>query len=659
MAPPTYNSAKHHIGLLESGTTYGFMIEGGYRKSMQRESLGAQEYGGQTDLIGRMPSISRWTQDAFEGGMGQFVWGADDAMFAECQGFMSSPSARSIQTLPPMHKKTTIDPAAQANDPSQPIKPRGMFMVAGDIYVCFQHDVVRHQIVSGTNTWQSSFSSIMDTDGTQTIVRGCYDPGDDAIWLLTKDSSGSTLPSFIRLERDLSESTICELGGPAGTEGQQPRNFTMIDGNILVQIDRKFYYGDVPDNADSGSTITWTKVGRIPGKWVDSTTYQGVVYILTNDNPSSPSYGSAIYSWDGTALLPVVRLPFNFYGKCILDYAGRFFIGGTGTDVNGNETYAELYEVTGGSVRLVKSFSPWARQKDVAGQWPTSIEDMVVFEGCLWWFARGLGIYSYDITSDGVFGAARLFDPAQTQLNGYAATSGRGRMWWYCYDGANPTTQTGIYRIGQGNGSGGGEYSTAQTSTFTTSDFAPEIAVKKRWGVYKTLSKYKAATKLEYSLNGGSSWTDLGAPTVDTLGYRYISTWDLSGVTPSHMIRIRISYQSTDYDFFIEHLATTMSFSMGDTGKKSWRVSVINAIEVETLDAEYSEATTQVQDITDVPTTLWTWAQAQTALTFTDVDGATYKVSIQGIDEVHPVMGPEISGEARPESLVHLDIVEV
>lgn len=657
MAPPTYSASKHHIGLSDGGTTYGFMVEGGFRRSMQRESLGVADYGGQTDLIGRMPSISRWTQDAFEGGMGQWMWGRDEAMFAECKGFMSTPSDRSIQTVPPMHRKKAINPAAQANAPSQPIKPRGMFMVGGKIFTVFQHDVNSYAIDTDTSAFAQSTWTTFDGDGTQTIIRGVFDPTDNSIWLLTKDTSSGVLPTFYRLTTSLADETVVELAAPAGTAGRQPYNFSMLDGNILVQIARKFYYGKVPDDPDSGNTISWTKVGRIPGRWVADTTYNGVLYILTNDAPSSPSFGSTIYAWDGTSLLPIVRLPFNFYGKCIVDYAGRIFVGGTGTDINGGEHYAELYEITGGSVRLVKSFSPWARRKDIVlgnGDWPKSIEDLVVFEGQLWWFAKGEGLYAYDITSDGVFGASKLSE-SQDNLVGYSAVTGRGRMWWWCYDGDNPTTKTGIYRVGQP-----ADYSTSVTSEWTSSDFAPEFGVKKGWGQYKVLSKYAVPTKLEYSLNGGSSWTDLGAAdSTDSLGYRFIATWDLSGVTNSQMIRFRLTFTVTDYTYFQELLATTLSFSMGDEGKRAWRFSVIKAVEIETLDAELDEGVTQAYDISDTASQLWSWAAANTALTFTDVDGATYNVRMQGIDEVHPVLGPEPSGESQPESLITLSLVEV
>ena len=48
MALNTYNAAKHHIGLKVQGgaTNYGFMLVGGYDKQLQREGIGAQEFGG-------------------------------------------------------------------------------------------------------------------------------------------------------------------------------------------------------------------------------------------------------------------------------------------------------------------------------------------------------------------------------------------------------------------------------------------------------------------------------------------------------------------------------------------------------------------------------------------------------------------------------------
>jgi len=148
-------------------------------------------------------------------------------------------------------------------------------------------------------------------------------------------------------------------------------------------------------------------VTRIPGRWRDSLAYNNTLYILINDG----SFKSTIYAFDGDTVTPIVEFPFSFYAKCMIEYAGRIFVGGTGFDVNGGEFYAELYEVTGASVRLVRTFSPDTRNvHKVSGtnEWPTAIDDLIVHDGLLWFCQKGKRMVCYDVTSDGFFGASLI-----------------------------------------------------------------------------------------------------------------------------------------------------------------------------------------------------------------------------------------------------------
>lgn len=428
MALPTYNASKHHIGLKERGTAtmYGFMLDAPYRRSLQREALGAMEFGGATDLIGQAPSQSRWTQEDFVGGMFAYTWGHDDAMFADCTGFIPMPQSRSLQSCPPLFQKVAIDPDLQAGYVQD--APKSMFMVGGSIYGVWPNNITRYRIDLDTQT-HLNITGTSIPDANYRWVGGEYNSVDQVIWLMAYDTTKTGLPRIDRIKTDLLGNAAFDpwYSGPAGTQRHQLFGFTLYQGQVVAQLGRRVWVGDPPDDPDpnvSNNSVTWTKIGPLPGRWRDSIGYHGVLYILVNDG----SFKSNVFAFDGTALLPICQLPFNFYGKCITEYAGRIYVGGTGTDVNGGEHYAELYEITGGSVRLVRSFSPETRHYflgGVAGEWPNSFDDLTVFEGMLWMAQKGKRLIAYDITSDGFFGASEI--QSNSDLGFPKLISGRGR----------------------------------------------------------------------------------------------------------------------------------------------------------------------------------------------------------------------------------------
>lgn len=650
MAAPTYDAAKHHIGLQElaGGTIFGFTLHGAYTKEFQREGIGAPDFGGATDLIGQAPSVSRWTQDDFVGGMYQWNWGRDDAMFADCKGFMPDPQGRSLISCPPMFLKHAFDSDAKSNFVSD--VPKNMFMVAGSIYVVFGHGILRYEIGTDTETWDVG---LLDVDGTETFLSAEYDSNDQIIWAATRDTTAGVLPRLLRLKTDLTDPVVAGVAGPPGTEGLIPTGFTMRDSNILLACGRKLFYGDPHDDPELTTTpvVVWTEVGRLPGKWADSIPYNGMTYILCNDG----SYKSQICAYDGDGILPICTFPSSFYAKCMIEYAGRIFVGGTGTDVNGGELYAELYEVTGASVRSVRTFSPETRSTLLSsGNWPNTINDLVVHEGLLWLCQRGSKMVVYDVTSDGFFGAAEI--QSNTDLDFYKMVGGRGRIWAYGVD-ATDDTKHGIYRIAQPADS-----VSAWTPTFTTSDFYYEPGVKKRWSEIKVMHRYGTMTSIEYSKDSGASWTALTV--VDSgSGHVHYSTASLNAVAPSEHIRFRFTFDSTSaLTYHKELIAYTVSFAFLDTGKRSWNLVINGSEEVEILSAELEEGTTEVQDVSAIALKLEGWMTAKTALKLTDVDhdaAEVFNVHIVGFRKQLPIIGPSVSGTTYREALYSLTLLEV
>lgn len=652
MAPPTYSSSRHHIGLKERGTstTYGFMLAGAYTMEMQREALGAPDFGGATDLIGQSPSLSRWTQDDFVGGSGQYTWGRDDAMFADCTNFMSDQLGRSLISVPPMVLKKAVDSDSHGTWVSD--VPRNMFLVSNSIYIVWGHAIARYQIDTDTLTW-------VNADSNSVIMFAEWDPTDQVIMGICNTTVTDDRPYLRRWTSSLGDPSFdADYIGPSGTENQSCMGGTIRDSNILMQIGRKLWYGDPPDTHSPtvNGTVKWKKVGRLPGKWKDSIPFNGMTYILYNDGLDSPTYSGGIIAFDGADLLPICRFSQSFYGKCMVEYGGRIFVGGTGTDSNGGEQYAELHELTGSSVRLVRTFAPETRNAylgGVEGEWPQSIDTLTVHEGMLWFGQKGKKMMSYDLTSDGFFGGSEI----QSNADLYPAkmTAGRGRLWAYMVDPTDDSKH-GIYRIAQP-----ADTISTWNPTLITSDFAYEPAMKKRWSEFVVMTKYGGLNSLEYSTDGGQTWVAL-TTTVSSRNKVYFTRATMVAVPVTENIRFRIKVDTATGDAVTYHrelIAFSLSYAMLDTGKRAWSFVVNGSYEVETLDAEFQEGITQVQDTTDIADTLWAWANGKTALTMTDVDGTSCDVQIVGYRKSLPIIGPKPSGETHPEAHHVLTVIEV
>lgn len=655
MTLPTYSAGTHHIGLQASGgTNYGFMLEGGRNMEMQREAIGAPDLGGATDLIGQTPSLSRWTQDDFTGGMFGYHWGRDDAMFADCTGFIPGQQSRSLFSVPPIVLKKAIDPDTYANWTTD--TPKSMFMVGGSIYIAWPHILVRYRIDTDAVTTYAPVNS--------TIVWAEYDTTDGKIWFMGNPNDPTIDAPYVhRLKTDLTDPAFdSDYIGSSRWIGSGFACYggTLYDRRIVTQIGRKMWYGVPPDNPDptNNGTIKWTKMDRVPGKWRDSCVYNGVLYILTNDG----SFKSWIYAFDGDAFLPICSFPFSFYAKCIIEYAGRIYVGGTGTDVNGGEHYAELYEVTGSSVRLVRSFSPETRHQflgGLAGEWPRTIDDLAVHEGMLWFAQKGKRWVAYDITSDGFFGASEFQSLSTLEFAKFV--TGRGRVWGFGVDSSTDANH-GIYRIAQPNN----EPLTTWYPTLVTSDFFYEPGMKKRWSQIDIATKYAGVASLEYSVDGGESWTSLSGTSSNTNSKVYHYTASLAGITPSRLVRFRIKLDATSPNYATtyhrELIAFTVSYAMLDTGKMSWGLTINGSDEIEREDVSAAsptlgEGTTQAYTPSEVRDQLWSWVTNKTALTFTDVTGSTYNVQIVGMRETMPVVGPP--GSDEPEAFYSLTLLEV
>jgi hypothetical protein len=638
-----FDPAKHHVGFkpVADSNTYGFLISGGYRRDVQLEGQPEASVGGGTDLSRAIPGLSRWSQDDFTGGGFQYQWGKDDGMFASCQAMIPNPQATSLLTIPPVKVVYSFDPASQSNPASLPV-PIAAFDVAGSLYFVFEHGTLRYQTGPATGTWSSNYAS-----STNRIKDAQWDRGHQCIWLL-RNRSGA-VPQLCRLLSDQTlPSTMQTFDLPANMK--DARGLEVNFSQVVVSVDNVLYAFNVPDRIEDQSfgpaAVTaagdatgakWTSIGRLPGRWVDSVAYNGLVYILCGAADDVTS----VVAFDGGQILPIADFPFNFTGQAMASYGGRIFCVGTGTDLSGNARYAEVYEITGGMLRLVRTFQP---ESYTAGAiFPKDAKHCVVADGLLWFPSDGDKLYAYDITSDGFFGASDIpFSSNQY----YKLVVGRERLYAWAHDATAGARS--IHRIAQI-----GDSVSSWSGEFTTSDFTLEPGRMKRWSEMRVLTKYGAAA-MEYSTDGGVNFTALSVNTATDGDFR-TNVADLTAIAASPYIRFRFTLpRGTDVAGFTELLGFTMSFIFVDTGKRAWSFTLNVADEVEGQDG-----LSVPQDVDAIIDALFLWATEKTPLVFTDINGDQANISIGFASEIQPVIGARGPGGSRVEAIVSLTFGEV
>jgi hypothetical protein len=632
MSLPTFDATKHHISLGPSGgADYGFFIDGSYQRSAQR--LGSPtEFGGERDLIA--PSVlSRWTQDDFSGGVYQEMWGADAAMFYRSENILPSLIERSVRSCPPL--------VAWANPGSIDARLAVAIFASGGYVVVAEPTQSKHYHFETGAVSTVSHSA-------REIVVAAHDPLDNYVYAACEGSGSDNNYVLRRFKADGTLATIGQIpeGNPSG-----PQGIEMAGRDLVLSMGGTLYLCDVND---ARTSTRFTRVGRLPGRWRDSVAYNGLVYILCSDSEQRTS----LVAWDGSTVLPVVDFPFNFVGRCITVYGGRLFVGGGGADVTGTDRYAELYEITGASLRLVRSFSDDARAGRTS---PATFYDLCVHEGLLFCGSDLHYLVAYDLTRDALFGGPNIIpDPSDRSVYTKFLLSTRERLFAWCEDGAGSGAGSadGFYRWPSVAADLSDDPTTAVTSydaIVETSDFAPEPDRDKRWSSLRVLTRLAtpgtAGVDASYSVDGGDSWTALTA--TDTVDGAFTqSDFDLSGVPLSKVIRFRLTATKTDLTF-TEVIALTCNFLFLDSGKRAWQFSVNGAEKIEALDL-----TTITQDVLEIDQTLWEWWEDKQLLDFTDLDGVVRKVIVSDIGDAKPYVGNKLADGSR-EGFYSLVLTEV
>ena len=630
MSLPAYDSEIHHIGLGAAGTEIGFTIAGAYRKTFKRDQAGDQNgvhYG--SDSYFNNPGVSSWSMNDFTGGQFQRVWGRDNRMFHRCHNMIPQDFDRSLRTVPPMRMSaaTGVGGGVYSNKPLE-------FYNSGGWACAFYPDrMYRHLMTPGggaVETFLPTFS------GAQYSC-AAYDARTNYVFAGFNNGLGPGVAVFNALTgahivgASVQPGAVAPYGAPTGLNVNGDK-LVVAFGNILFSVTLQ----DGSLNVISGD---WTRIGRLPGQYLDSAWSAGMLYILCGGSDKKVQ----LVAFDGVQVLPVCEFPYNFHGYCVEAYGGRIYVGGSGLDYNGAVGYAELYEVTGSSLRLLKTFAPEKK----SGRYSNSeaIYSMVVHEGLLHFGKTGEGLLCYDVTTDSFYGGPML-DAGRVNSGRQILSliSGRGRVWAY----VNHPSAPGDNAIWNTIISGDSAPLAANPGIFVSSDFAPELDRIKDWDKVRLLSRGDSQDPICYtSIDGGATWTLATQLTEESCGQSgTLTTYQINSAN-SHCLTLLFYFyrNSSPTVSYAEMAGFSMSFKLIDsddvnadgTEKLAWSFAIAGVEEVELQDG-----TSEVQRLEEIRDQLWTWAQSKTQLSFKDVDGTTRTVKIDSISESQPAVLPPV-----------------
>jgi hypothetical protein len=446
----------------------------------------------------------------------------------------------------------------------------------------------------------------------------------------------------------------------AGATGTVPGRFEYVppsDKNVTSLtglIPGKAFLGAISDKnrlltlqlpVDKGLDAQWTDVTRVPGRYRAHVTFNGVTYLLLADGFNATS----VISFDGSNLLPITDFPYNFEGKCITAYGGRVYVAGSGRDLSGIQSYPELYEITGSTLRLIRTFTPEARDGGEVTPFAncTTIRSIAVHEGLLHLGFDGYGLMAYDLVTDSLYGSSRFQDTGVANAQIWALITGNQTLnvW---VDSSVPGKR-GLYRV-----AALGQDVDPYAGTLVTSDFGPQPEASKRWSTIHLVTRY-GGVDIEYSTDGGTTYTNVAAE--QTVEGSYIHTVaDLTALPISKRIRFRFTFPRTsDSASYTELVAFTLGFLFLASGKKVWSFSVNGAERVQRAEVE----TTEVQAPSEIASKLVTWAEGRAPLIFRDLDGSLARVNITNFSDFKPVVGPLLDDRVSREGFYALTLTEV
>ncbi len=674
MTVEAFDAERHHVGLGEDASSLsGFVTVGPIAKERATALFEKpSNVGSVEDLIGTR-THSVWTQDDFSGGEFQLDW-SDPAMFSECVGMLPNQLGRSLLSVRPIQPWNLNDTGASLDPISADVIDNALFVIYNTLTP--QGRVLRYALSNGALSSEVISSTHLPSGKSVTAV--AWNTTSGRVWI---GSDEPEINTFLWVQGNTSGNRLVhKVRYKAPTYSADP--VTRINGihlfGALKFITTRHGDGFMDDNrvwihvSGQGDTTKWKQVGTLPGDYITSVTYNNAVYFLTRKGDSRTQLSMS----QGDQVFPVLDFPYAFRGLAMVEYAGRLYISGVGYDLEGNPDHGELYEVNGTSLRLVRTWASevdrpdpdteqaamggieWVAKRAVPppegdpGDRPktrkrtfTHMAALAVAEGLLWMPDSSYsGLEAYDATTDGFFGGPRVSSGNDTDLEfTHLIPVGQTIFGWASHRTLN--SKQGIYRTGK-HGDAPGPYE----STLTTSDFHPEPARSKQWSRVTVHHRGTAPVALLYSTDGGDTFTYVDADREDVFGYRRETSFDLSALTESRLIRLRFQFQmeGTAGEPVSELIAFSLSFLVRGESKRRWTLTVNASSEVADLENGMLE-----QSAAEVKDRLWALAATDGTLTYRDTDGTDYSILVSNIQQSQPVVTVD------KEAYVSLTLMEV
>lgn len=626
---PADDPAKHAIGL--NGKGFGLLQ---YSKRAQEQPIERVRVGTE-DLTGS-DRLSFWTQSDYSGGAYQETWG-DPAMFAASKGIVPDQLGKGVRSIPPLAGNLWaqgLAPAVLGRIPPGTV-PSHVLTWSNCVFWCFPTVILKQAYTStghslGLDNLQESIAK--RAYAMEASSGRIYAGADDGRVFVYR-ASDLVLERIIAPVADNSKLTAPAAGGTATT--------SVPIANPVGRVYWIGFWGDLVF-AQIGLSLwhlveetgKWQRVGnddrmhpsagRVPGTIRDSANYNGSLYLLAYRDGEFEGH---VLSTTGQDLVTVVDIPFAAAPRCLEAYAGRLYIGATGYDLDGNDRHGELYELTGNSLRLVRTFGGAA---GAGGKRIPGIYSLTQADGLLWMPNSDTGhLECYDAANDAFFTGPEV--PWASQHNGRVALVKGFRdriLCWVDNTTAAASTWRGVCVLDGG-------WVDTHDSAVETSDFGPEPARTKRWSRVSVETRLGPVSGLAYSVNGGATWTDLGPGTTEQSGDLWMTTWDVTSAPQSHRIRLSFGLRQAPGSRPIELVSHTLSFLMAPTGKHGWQLTIPAVWELEQLDGDVEHAVSPADRVR----AFWDWFDARTVLALRDRDGRTYQVQITSPVEGEPHQG--------------------
>jgi hypothetical protein len=631
MALPAFSAAKHPIAIGGYGFPLSAYAKRGQENPVSRVAVGSDDFLA-TDRS------SFWTQEDYSGGNYQYEW-HDVAMISTSESVSPNQLSHAVRTAPRLVLGKSLNAIGISAVTPSTEAPKAAFTVANRVVFCFQKRFVTATLTS------AGITTAIDAHG---IVKTCFAYSDEEQLVYAGGADGK-IYAFTDTTLSLSK-TINNVNEQNATL-PGPCQMVAFFGDQLFGCWGQYLYVQMDTGkwrkVNGGSTRP--RAGRLAGVPVAACGYNGQLYVLIT-RPGS--FEGSIVATTGTQVNGVADIPYSVQPLCMQEYAGRLYIGCRGFDIDDLQSFGELYELTGTSLRLVRSFT---RERFAMGPVTGPVTSLDVADGFLIMpNTSRQGVELYDASNDAFFTGpclelnSALGQVDTTRVCSVVSSCRDQLLIWFTH--ATDTTKAGIYRHKLVNVDGAntaGQY--GQGCQVTTSDFDPEPARIKQWSKLTVKSRTYPVAKARYSTNGGANWYDLAPPTFQQDGDVYFATFQLTAgtgtqkVPPSRRLRLQFWMLPARSDGFGEFLAHTVSFVFQEHDKHGWQITIPCLYSYEQLDE------TKAPD-TETPAEkmayLWGLADNGTQVAYRDRNGASYNVVVTQCVESEPVINPSAGRES-------------